>query len=113
MFDEKMREPGEGVTDDQTKRKINPVAAADDPHEQNDAERRADEMQIPRQRLAVLGNVKIPKFRISFNPFVICCHNLSPRCRDCRFYQSLAVPVYRKKKKLATDDDQSQVKFVR
>jgi len=44
----KMREPGEAVTDHQTKRKVNPVAASDNPHEQNNAEQRADEMQIAR-----------------------------------------------------------------
>jgi len=48
MFDKEMREPGKAVTDDQTERKINPVSALKNPREQNQAERRADEMQIAR-----------------------------------------------------------------
>ncbi len=67
VFDEKMREPSECVTDDETKRKIKPIAAPNEPDEQNNSERRADEMQIARQRLRVFGDVKIPKFRVSFN----------------------------------------------
>ncbi len=43
-----MREPGEAVTDNQAKRRINPVAALDNPDKQNNAERRADEMQVAR-----------------------------------------------------------------
>ncbi len=48
VFDKKMREPGEAVTDNQAKRRINPVAALDNPDKQNNAERRADEMQVAR-----------------------------------------------------------------
>jgi len=48
VFDEKMREPGESVADDKTKRQIKQVSAADYPNKQNQAERCADEMQIAR-----------------------------------------------------------------
>jgi len=67
VFNEKMREPSEGVTDDETKRKIKPIPASNEPDEQNNSERRTDEMQIARQWLRVFGDVKIPKLRVSFN----------------------------------------------
>lgn len=71
MLDVKMREPREGVADDETKRKINPISAAENPNQQNDAERRADKMQIARQRFAVFLNVKIPELRVIF--YVVIC----------------------------------------
>jgi hypothetical protein len=64
MFDKKMREPRKSVTDNQTKRKIKPVSAANNLDKQNQTQCRADKMQIARQRFAVFGNVKIPKFRV-------------------------------------------------
>src|SRR3712207_4923176 len=60
MFNKKVRKPGEGVTDDQTKRKINPVIVAQNPDKQNKSERRADKMQVTRHRMAVFLNIEIP-----------------------------------------------------
>jgi len=98
MFDKKMREPRKSVADHQTQRKIKPVSASDNPHEQNNAERCADEMQIARQRLRVFSHVKIPKFRIGFYFFVIYRHNFH-LIADAK---KTALILYRKKKKLAT-----------
>ncbi len=70
-----MREPGECVTDDETKRKIKPIPAPNEPDEQNNSERRADEMKKARHRLIVFSDVKIPKFRVSFDFFIIFRHN--------------------------------------
>ena len=79
MFDKKMREPGEAVTDDRTKRKVNPITAANNPDEHHNAERRADEMKIARQRLRVFSNVKIPKFRVISNSFRFLRHIFLPQ----------------------------------
>lgn len=64
FFDEEMRKPRKTVADDQTKRETNPISAPNYPNEQNQTERSSDEMKQTRQRLAVFGNVKIPKFLV-------------------------------------------------
>lgn len=64
VFDEEMRKPGESITDNQTKRQVKPMPAANYPDEQHETKRCADEMQVACQRRAVFDNVKIPEFRV-------------------------------------------------
>src|SRR5690606_9427644 len=62
LFDEKVGEPCERVPDDKEKRKVVPTAGGDEIYEQTDAERGPDKVQPTGRRLAVLSDVKIPKF---------------------------------------------------
>ncbi len=65
FFDKEMRKPGEGVADHETERNIEICPVFQKPDKQNESERRADKMQVSRQRLAVFKHIKIPKFRVS------------------------------------------------
>src|SRR5262245_24855284 len=67
LFDHKMREPRERVTDDQENRKEVPSTRCDKPYQQCNSERRARKVQSPRHRLAVLAHVEIPKFAIALD----------------------------------------------
>ena len=65
-----MRKPGEGVPDGETERQIYKVSVFENPEKQHQTERGSGKMKQARQRLAVFGNIKIPKFRVIFDWFI-------------------------------------------
>jgi len=64
FLNDKMSEPGKGIADNEEDREKIPAAGPDEPNEQYDPKRGADQVEKTGERLAVFLNVEIPEFFI-------------------------------------------------